>query len=46
MTPASDALSRDLRERGFHFVGSTICYAFLQATGRVNDHLILCFRHG
>ncbi len=37
--------SRDLKKRGFRFVGSTICYAFMQATGLVNDHLISCFRH-
>jgi DNA-3-methyladenine glycosylase I len=42
-TPLSDALSRDLRKRGFRFVGSTICYAFLQATGVVDDHLTTCF---
>ena len=41
----SDAFSRALRERGFYFVGSTICYAHMQATGMVNDHLITCFRH-
>ena len=45
-TPESDALSRDLRGRGFRFVGSTICYAFMQAVGMVNDHTIDCFRHG
>ncbi|HET7618321.1 MAG TPA: DNA-3-methyladenine glycosylase I [Vicinamibacterales bacterium] len=45
-TPESDALSRDLRARGFTFVGSTICYAFMQATGLVNDHLVSCFRAG
>ncbi len=44
-TPASDAMSRDLRERGFTFVGSTICYAFMQASGLVNDHLVTCPRH-
>jgi DNA-3-methyladenine glycosylase I len=44
-TPESDALSRDLRSRGFRFVGSTICYAFMQAVGMVNDHTIDCFRH-
>ncbi len=44
-TAESDALSRDLQRRGFTFVGSTICYAFLQATGMVNDHLVSCFRH-
>jgi DNA-3-methyladenine glycosylase I len=42
----SDAMSRDLRRRGFRFVGSTICYAFMQATGMVDDHLVGCFRHG
>lgn len=41
----SDAMSRDLRERGFKFVGSTICYAFMQAAGMVNDHVVGCFRH-
>jgi DNA-3-methyladenine glycosylase I len=45
-TPASDALSRDLRQRGCSFVGSTICYAFMQAVGMVNDHVTTCFRHG
>jgi DNA-3-methyladenine glycosylase I len=45
-TPASDALSRDLITRGFKFVGSTICYAFMQAVGMVNDHTTDCFRHG
>jgi DNA-3-methyladenine glycosylase I len=45
-TPQSDAMSRDLKERGFKFVGSTICYAHMQATGMVNDHLTSCFRHG
>lgn len=44
-TPESDALSKDLLKRGFKFVGSTICYAFMQATGMVNDHLITCPRH-
>jgi DNA-3-methyladenine glycosylase I len=44
-TKESDAMSKDLRKRGFRFVGSTICYAFMQATGMVNDHLISCFRH-
>ena len=44
-TPQSDAMSRDLKRRGFHFVGSTICYAFMQAVGMVNDHMISCFRH-
>ena len=45
-TPESDALSKDLKLRGFKFVGSTICYAFMQAVGMVNDHLVECFRHG
>lgn len=45
-TPLSDALSRELKRRGFSFVGSTICYAYLQAVGVVNDHLTCCFRHG
>jgi DNA-3-methyladenine glycosylase I len=44
-TEQSDAMSKDLRRRGFTFVGSTICYAFMQATGMVNDHLVDCFRH-
>jgi DNA-3-methyladenine glycosylase I len=44
-TPQSDALSRDLLGRGFKFVGSTICYAFMQAVGIVNDHTIDCFRY-
>lgn len=44
-TPESDAMSKDLRKRGFTFVGSTICYAFMQATGMVNDHAVACFRH-
>ncbi|MGH8662182.1 MAG: DNA-3-methyladenine glycosylase I [Burkholderiales bacterium] len=44
-TPESDAMSKDLKQRGFRFVGSTICYAFMQATGMVNDHLVTCFRH-
>ncbi len=43
-TPESDAMSRDLKKRGFKFVGSTICYAFMQATGMVNDHAKDCFR--
>jgi DNA-3-methyladenine glycosylase I len=43
-TSESDAMSKDLRRRGFKFVGSTICYAFMQATGMVNDHLTACFR--
>lgn len=41
----SDAMSKDLQKRGFKFVGSTICYAFMQAAGMVNDHLTTCFRH-
>lgn len=45
-TAESDAMSRDLRKRGFTFVGSTICYAFMQATGMVNDHVVDCFRYG
>jgi DNA-3-methyladenine glycosylase I len=45
-TPESDALSRDLKKRGFRFVGSTICYAFMQAVGLVDDHLASCFRAG
>ncbi len=44
-TPESDAMSKDLLKRGFKFVGSTICYAFMQATGMVNDHLVTCPRH-
>ncbi len=44
-TAASDAMSKDLTRRGFRFVGSTICYAFMQATGMVNDHLTNCFRY-
>jgi DNA-3-methyladenine glycosylase I len=44
-TPLSDALSKDLKRRGFKFVGSTIIYAYLQAVGVVNDHLVTCFRH-
>jgi DNA-3-methyladenine glycosylase I len=48
-TPArsavSDRMSKDLKQRGFTFVGSTICYAFMQATGMVNDHLVTCFRY-
>ncbi|HJW02007.1 MAG TPA: DNA-3-methyladenine glycosylase I [Azospira sp.] len=45
-TAQSDAMSKDLARRGFKFVGSTICYAFMQATGMVNDHTTDCFRHG
>jgi DNA-3-methyladenine glycosylase I len=44
-TPESDAMSKDLKLRGFRFVGSTICYAFMQAVGMVNDHITPCFRH-
>jgi DNA-3-methyladenine glycosylase I len=44
-TPLSEALSKDLLRRGFRFVGPTICYAFMQATGLVNDHLVFCFRY-
>jgi len=44
-TEQSDAMSKDLQKRGFKFVGSTICYAFMQATGMVNDHLVTCFRY-
>ncbi len=44
-TPESDAMSRDLKKRGFKFVGSTICYAFMQAAGMVNDHTVTCFRY-
>jgi len=43
-SPESDALSQDLKQRGFKFVGSTICYAHMQATGMVNDHVVTCFR--
>lgn len=45
-SPESDAMSKDLKKRGFKFVGSTICYAFMQAAGMVNDHLVGCFRYG
>src|SRR5580658_6964743 len=44
-TAESDAMSKDLKKRGFNFVGSTICYAFMQATGMVNDHVVECFRY-
>ena len=44
-TPDSDRMSKDLKERGFKFVGTTICYAFMQAAGMVNDHLVQCFRY-
>jgi DNA-3-methyladenine glycosylase I len=45
-TPESEAMSRELSRRGFRFAGPTICYALMQATGMVNDHLVSCFRHG
>jgi DNA-3-methyladenine glycosylase I len=45
-TTISDALSQDLKKRGFNFVGSTICYAFMQAVGMVDDHAVTCFRYG
>jgi len=45
MTEVSDAMSKDLKRRGFNFVGSTICYAFMQAVGMVNDHTVDCFRY-
>lgn len=44
-TPLSDALSKDLRQRGFRFVGTTICYAYMQSVGMVNDHIVSCFRY-
>jgi DNA-3-methyladenine glycosylase I len=44
-TPEAAALSKDLRRRGFRFVGPTVCYAFMQAVGMVNDHVVTCFRH-
>ena len=44
-TPESDAMSKDLKQRGFTFVGSTICYAYMQAAGMVNDHILACFRY-
>ena len=44
-TPVSDAMSKAMKKAGFRFVGSTICYAFMQATGMVDDHLVTCFRH-
>jgi DNA-3-methyladenine glycosylase I len=44
-TALSDAMAKDMKKRGFTFVGSTICYAFMQAAGLVNDHLTDCFRH-
>lgn len=45
-TPEAEAMSKDLKKRGFKFVGPTICYAFMQATGMVNDHVVDCFRYG
>jgi DNA-3-methyladenine glycosylase I len=45
-TPLSDALSKDLKKRGFKFIGTTICYAFMQAVGMVNDHTLDCYRYG
>jgi DNA-3-methyladenine glycosylase I len=45
-TAEYDAMSKALKKRGFNFVGSTICYAFMQAVGMVNDHAVQCFRHG
>jgi DNA-3-methyladenine glycosylase I len=44
-TPESEAMSKDLQKRGFKFIGATICYAFMQAVGMVNDHVVDCFRH-
>ncbi len=44
-SPESNAMSRDLKARGFKFVGPTICYAFMQAAGMVSDHTVDCFRH-
>ena len=44
-TPQSEAMSKALKKKGFNFVGGTICYAFMQATGMVNDHLVSCYRH-
>jgi DNA-3-methyladenine glycosylase I len=45
VTPEAETMSKDLRKRGFNFVGPTICYAFMQAVGMVNDHLVDCFRY-
>jgi len=45
-SPESEAMSKDLQKRGFKFVGTTICYAFMQAVGMVNDHVVGCFRYG
>ena len=44
-TLKSDAMSKNLKKRGFKFIGTTICYAFMQATGMVNDHVVSCFRY-
>jgi len=44
-TPESDAMSKALKQKGFNFIGSTICYAFMQATGMVNDHIVDCYRY-
>ena len=44
-TPEAHVMSKDLRRRGFRFVGPTICYAFMQASGMANDHLVSCYRH-
>jgi DNA-3-methyladenine glycosylase I len=44
-TPESSAMSKDMKKRGFRFVGPTVCYAFMQATGLVNDHVVSCFRY-
>jgi len=46
LSPQAEAMSKQLKKRGLRFVGPTICYAFMQATGMVNDHLTGCFRHG
>jgi DNA-3-methyladenine glycosylase I len=46
MTPESEAMSKAMLKRGFRFVGPTICHAFMQATGMVNDHVVDCFRYG
>jgi DNA-3-methyladenine glycosylase I len=44
-SPESEAMSKDLQKRGFKFIGATICYAFMQAVGMVNDHVVSCFRY-
>ena len=44
-TPVSKAMSKELKRRGFRFVGPTVCYAFMQAAGLVNDHVVSCFRY-